>query len=130
MTKFYAASAFFLTPPEERPNTLDGGRRGDGPEYRPISDVAIAQVVRRCFDAEIIELCASGGTFLAAHDYGMGVTCRSIFGQTDTSLMVPLMQQSRFMAERDRRLRGQSCQHHPFAPTRALWPHLAAAGIG
>jgi hypothetical protein len=42
------ATARFCTPLEERPNALNGGRRGDGPVYCPFADVAIAQVgIRR-----------------------------------------------------------------------------------
>ena len=42
LTKFYAATACFCTRLEERPNSLDGGRCGDGPDYRPIPDFTIA----------------------------------------------------------------------------------------
>ena len=37
----FAATACFWTPLEECPNALNGGRRGDGSDYRPFSDVTM-----------------------------------------------------------------------------------------
>ena len=48
MIRLYAGAARFCTSFEDRPNALDGRRRLDGPDYRPLSDVTISQVgIRR-----------------------------------------------------------------------------------
>ena len=118
-----ACDTTFLGRGSRRGIIVQFGHRQDAEMTTPI--VRVPQTPIRCRDHRAVRPVVP----FSRRTITMGVTCWSILGPTDT-LMIPLRQQSHFMAEPDRGLRGQSCQHHPFAPTHALWPHLAAAGVG